>query len=933
MNKIYQILGVPIGFLLLSGTAFGQYCSGGPSSTFDSNIEAVTITGDNGTQINYTGCPGVTGVEDESAQVVELTAGDTYTLDITIGSCSANTYGGVAEVWIDYNQNDIFDASESIGTATIPGFGLGPVSESLVFTVPLTATGGVTGIRAMHQESGTLPLNPCGTFAYGSVVDFTADVTPAPSTCPFPTGLTATATSQTEVDFTWTAGGTETEWNIEWGAPGFTPGTGAEIGSDVVTVTPTTSILGLNPDTNYEFYVQGVCGVGDESLWAGPVSVYTGYCLPTYSSTFDYMSLFETSLAVENINYTATAQPAGGYEDLTSSDTLKAIEESSFDFETNYVGGGNVIRIWADFNNNLQFDTSEELYFQFQSGNPNNAHFGNITLPATVTPGSYKMRVRSEYDFNFTSNPTPCSAELYGSTIDIVLEVLPVPSCPSISDLIVSNVNSNTADVDWTIEGSETEWIIEYDTTGFTQGTGNTVQVTSNSETLTVLMENTSYDVYVTAICAPGDSSFAFGPVLFTTECLTFEAIDFCESFDSGSQTENCWTVLNENGDGDAWDLDYSFNTNSGDQVAALNTDFNSGNNDDWLISPQITLTGNEVMSFFYRVQSAGEPNDFEVLLSTTGKNPADFEDTLMFLNSYNNIEYLDSTINLSAFTGDVYVAFHVPSGGLDGWILYIDDVCFDVCIPTPGQDGSQDICRADGTVDLNQLIVKGQENGEWVYPGNQQLIVDDSLFNVSNLPTGEYDILYIVEGSCTNDTTTASIDLFPPSSAGENGTLNVCRNEPVDLFSGLSGNVDMGGTWYDPSDNALPNSQPFSSNIQGSYNYDYVVSNGVCPADTQFVEVLVDECDWMSVEEEEMTKIEVYPNPASEILNINNGSNMEHMTIEMFDMNGRVVYSDDQSLSNTDNTTISIDHLEKGIYTLRVGNQEGQKTFKIVKH
>jgi hypothetical protein len=59
----------------------------------------------------------------------------------------------------------------------------------------------------------------------------------------------------------------------------------------------------------------------------------------------------------------------------------------------------------------------------------------------------------------------------------------------------------------------------------------------------------------------------------------------------------------------------------------------------------------------------------------------------------------------------------------------------------------------------------------------------------------------------------------------------------------------------------------------------------------------------------------------------------MENMTIEMFDMNGRLVYSDDESLSNTDNTTISIDHLEKGIYTLRVGNNEGQKTFKIVKH
>ena len=59
-------------------------------------------------------------------------------------------------------------------------------------------------------------------------------------------------------------------------------------------------------------------------------------------------------------------------------------------------------------------------------------------------------------------------------------------------------------------------------------------------------------------------------------------------------------------------------------------------------------------------------------------------------------------------------------------------------------------------------------------------------------------------------------------------------------MFDGLNGNVDLGGTWYDPSNDPLPNSQPTASNIPGSYNYDYVTSNGVCPADTALVEVIV---------------------------------------------------------------------------------------------
>jgi len=52
--------------------------------------------------------------------------------------------------------------------------------------------------------------------------------------------------------------------------------------------------------------------------------------------------------------------------------------------------------------------------------------------------------------------------------------------------------------------------------------------------------------------------------------------------------------VLNVNADGDAWSMDYTSNTYEGDQVAAMYTDFNSGANDDWLISPAITLTGAE---------------------------------------------------------------------------------------------------------------------------------------------------------------------------------------------------------------------------------------------------------------------------------------------------------------------------------------------------
>ena len=55
-----------------------------------------------------------------------------------------------------------------------------------------------------------------------AIDDLSIDEAP---TCPEPTAVTAVATSTTDVDVSWTTGGS-TSWQIEYGAPGFTPGTG-----------------------------------------------------------------------------------------------------------------------------------------------------------------------------------------------------------------------------------------------------------------------------------------------------------------------------------------------------------------------------------------------------------------------------------------------------------------------------------------------------------------------------------------------------------------------------------------------------------------------------------------------------------------------------------------------------------------------------------
>ena len=78
------------------------------------------------------------------------------------------------------------------------------------------------------------------------------------ATCSDPTGLTASNIMTSSVDVSWTAGGTETAWNVEYGLTGFTLGSGTLTS----TTTPSYSMSGLSDNTSYDIYVQADCGSG-----------------------------------------------------------------------------------------------------------------------------------------------------------------------------------------------------------------------------------------------------------------------------------------------------------------------------------------------------------------------------------------------------------------------------------------------------------------------------------------------------------------------------------------------------------------------------------------------------------------------------------------------------------------------------------------------
>jgi len=95
-------------------------------------------------------------------------------------------------------------------------------------------------------------------------------------TCVAPTAMETSSLTTTAVDLIWTAGDSETAWNVEYNSGvDFAPGNGEEEGSANVTGTPTTAFSGLTESTTYFVYYQADCGGADgSSEWRGPFTFF-----------------------------------------------------------------------------------------------------------------------------------------------------------------------------------------------------------------------------------------------------------------------------------------------------------------------------------------------------------------------------------------------------------------------------------------------------------------------------------------------------------------------------------------------------------------------------------------------------------------------------------------------------------------------------------
>ena len=398
-------------------------CSGG------ARVNNVTTTGGsiNISNLSTECASGATGYTDYSA---------THTLEITQGLAGSTTigvsnYSGGVKVWIDYNQNGLFETSEMISeSASTIGSG---ASHTQAFTVPLAAVPGATKMRVRVVESSTT-FDACGTASWGEAEDYGVTIVAAIGceSVAFEEGtISAPATICPNVLFTVTNTGSMLASGVSrvWQSSPAGAGTWTTISG--ATTTNLTVTDGIVAGTDFRCIV--TCTASSTTDTTNVVTVNMGaatdcYCEPVTgtSSTNNY---------IVNVTLTSdegTFSNATGYNVYTNyapTLSVSAIQGTDISFTVNGYTGGSMsyCKIWIDWNQNGSFlDPGEEVY-ALVTGSGSLTFTGTITVPFTAPSGNTRMRIFTDWYSAVSSGYAaiePCASTAWGEAEDYGITVI-----------------------------------------------------------------------------------------------------------------------------------------------------------------------------------------------------------------------------------------------------------------------------------------------------------------------------------------------------------------------------------------------------------------------------------------------------------------------------------------------------------------------------
>ncbi|MCW3103352.1 MAG: hypothetical protein JWO09_1792 [Bacteroidetes bacterium] len=194
---------------------------------------------------------------------------------------------------------------------------------------------------------------------------------------------------------------------------------------------------------------------------------------------------------------------------------------------------------------------------------------------------------------------------------------------------------------------------------------------------------------------------------------------------------------------------------------------------------------------------------------------------------------------------------------------------------------------------------------------------------------TDTYTVTGTDGNGCMNTaTTTVTVNAAPSVAMSAFGT-SICDNDVAFMLTGGSpaGGVYSGtgvsGGMFDPAVSGA-----------GMFVITYTVSDtNTCTA-SDTATITVDLCSGIA-SNNGSSEIIVYPNPASNVINISVGNaNFSALTISIVDIQGKEVYNEtDKNVSAEYNKQINIENLAKGVYYIKMNTGSDSKVQKLIVH
>ncbi|PKA97766.1 putative secreted protein (Por secretion system target) [Flavobacteriaceae bacterium MAR_2009_75] len=341
--------------------------------------------------------------------------------------------------------------------------------------------------------------------------------------CTAPSSLEALTVLHNSVELLWQENGDAENWEIEYGVPGFTLGTGTIVAADESTF----QLSNMRAETGYEIYVRASCAPDEGFSDVAPSIRITTGCSPLQAPF---------------------REPFGYYMPQCWQEGEENLENWIFSSYGNHVGqNGRILgetesgRYFAYVDDSYQHSLSTALEtplidvsavnhpglsFYLLSDNEGG---DNVNFSVDVFDGSFWNETVYEssantlawqkfyVDFSDLNITGPIKVRFVvdelgeGETDDIAIDdvyVGEIPRClPPVFNLAETEKSFASVNLSWRETGNATSWRLEYGQKGFTPGNGITTATDQPQIDIVGLDSNTEYDFYVYSICNVGSIS------------------------------------------------------------------------------------------------------------------------------------------------------------------------------------------------------------------------------------------------------------------------------------------------------------------------------------------------------------------------------------------------------------------------------------------